>query len=69
MSPRPGRIRADLRVDLPLTRTVEEKLAPEFLALKREIVGMLHEGRDTTGTRAAPLAADVHRWRGGGKMS
>jgi NitT/TauT family transport system ATP-binding protein len=51
MSPRPGRVRADLRVELPLPRTIDQKMAPEFLALKREIVGMLHEGRDTTGTR------------------
>ena len=51
MTPRPGCIRADLRVELPLPRTIEQKLAPEFLALKREIVGMLHEGRDTTGAR------------------
>jgi len=55
MSPRPGRIRADLRVDLPVPRSVEEKLSPEFLALKRQIVGMLHEGRDTTGARASLL--------------
>ena len=51
MSPRPGRIRADLRIELPVPRTVELKLAPEFLAIKREIVGMLHEGRDITGAR------------------
>ena len=55
MSPRPGRVRADLRVELPRARDVEQKLTPEFLALKREIVGMLHEGRDTTGARAGLL--------------
>jgi NitT/TauT family transport system ATP-binding protein len=55
MSPRPGRVRADLRVELPMPRDVDVKLAPEFLALKREIVGMLHEGRDTTGKRAGLL--------------
>ena len=38
MSPRPGRVRADLRVDLPSERTVEQKMTPQFLALKREIV-------------------------------
>jgi len=55
MSPRPGRIRAELKVDLPVPRTVDDKLAPEFLALKRQIVDMLHEGRDTTGTRESIL--------------
>jgi ABC-type nitrate/sulfonate/bicarbonate transport system ATPase subunit len=51
MTPRPGRIRADIRIELPSERTLEHKLAPDFLAIKREIVGMLHEGRDTTGAR------------------
>jgi NitT/TauT family transport system ATP-binding protein len=55
MSPRPGRIRAELRVELPFPRTLEQKLAPEFLALKRQIVDMLHEGRDTTGARRGLL--------------
>jgi len=55
MSPRPGRVRADLRVDLPLERTIGQKMTPKFLALKREISDMLHEGRDTTGARAGLL--------------
>ncbi len=55
MSPRPGRIRAELRIELPVPRSTDDKLAPEFLALKREIVGMLHEGRDKSGARAGLL--------------
>ena len=55
MTPRPGRIRADLRIDLPVDRTLEHKLAPEFLAYKREIVGMLHENRVTIDVRRALL--------------
>jgi NitT/TauT family transport system ATP-binding protein len=55
MSPRPGRVRADLRVNLPSRRDLDMKMTPEFLDLKREIVGMLHEGRDTTGKRAGLL--------------
>jgi NitT/TauT family transport system ATP-binding protein len=55
MSPRPGRVRADLRVNLPIPRTIDDKLEPEFLRLKREIAGMLHEGRDTTGARDSLL--------------
>ncbi len=56
MTPRPGRVRADLRIDLPAERTLEQKLAPEFLAYKREIVGMLHENRAKVGVRDALLA-------------
>jgi NitT/TauT family transport system ATP-binding protein len=55
MAPRPGRVRADLRVELPGERTVDLKLTSDFLALKREIAGMLHEGRDTSGDRARLL--------------
>jgi len=51
MSPRPGRVRADLRVELPQPRSLEQKLAPEFLRLKREIVGYLHESRSPTAVR------------------
>ncbi len=51
MTPRPGRVRADLRVPLAHPRTVDQKLSPEFLALKREIVGMLHESRSSQATR------------------
>ncbi|HEY8517332.1 MAG TPA: ABC transporter ATP-binding protein [Candidatus Binatia bacterium] len=51
MSPRPGRVRAQLRVDLPQPRTVEQRLDPEFMRLKREIVALLHESRSETGTR------------------
>ncbi len=55
MTPRPGRVRADLRIDLPIDRTLEQKLAPEFLAYKREITGMLHENRATLDVRRALL--------------
>ncbi len=51
MTPRPGRVRADLRVGLGKARSVEQKLSPEFLSLKREIVAMLHEGRSPSGVR------------------
>ena len=45
MSARPGHVRADLPIALAGRRSVEEKLAPAFLAIKRDIIGMLHEGR------------------------
>jgi NitT/TauT family transport system ATP-binding protein len=55
MTPRPGRVRADIRIELPIDRTLEQKLAPEFLAYKREITGMLHENRATLDVRRALL--------------
>ncbi len=55
MTPRPGRVRADLRIDLPVDRTLEQKLAPEFLAFKREITGMLRENCTTIDVRRALL--------------
>ena len=56
MTPRPGRVRADIRIDLPIDRTLEHKLTPEFLAYKREITGMLYENRATLDVRRALLA-------------
>ena len=44
------------RIELPSPRDVDMKLAPEFLAYKREIAGMLHEGRDQSGERARLLS-------------
>ena len=55
MSPRPGRVRAQLQVDLPQPRTMEIKLDPEFLRLKREIFGLLHESRSETTSRESLL--------------
>jgi ABC-type nitrate/sulfonate/bicarbonate transport system ATPase subunit len=37
LSPRPGRVVADLAVDLPRPRTIETRLAPAFTALKRAV--------------------------------
>lgn len=37
LTKRPGRIHADIRVDLPRPRSVETRFSPEFLALKRKI--------------------------------
>ena len=36
-SPRPGRVRAEVRGDLPRPRTLETRLAPAFTALKRAV--------------------------------
>jgi ABC-type nitrate/sulfonate/bicarbonate transport system ATPase subunit len=37
LSPRPGRLIADIAVDLPRPRTIETRLAPSFTALKRAV--------------------------------
>ncbi len=50
MSPRPGRIAADLRVDLPRPRTVELRASETFGRLSLEIF------RAPTAHRAARLA-------------
>ena len=42
MSPRPGRIVAELAVDLPRPRTLEMLTTEPFTAVKRRILGLLH---------------------------
>jgi len=37
LSPRPGRVKADFRVDLPRPRSLEARFSPAFSALKRQI--------------------------------
>jgi NitT/TauT family transport system ATP-binding protein len=43
MAPRPGRIDSNYDVPLPLRRTLDMKLSPEFIRLKREIVERIRE--------------------------
>ena len=43
MAPRPGRIDSTYDVPLPLQRTQDMKLSPEFIRLKREIVERIRE--------------------------
>ncbi len=47
MSPRPGRIAAELAVDLPRPRTLDLMTTPAFNDVKREILTLLH-ARDAT---------------------
>jgi NitT/TauT family transport system ATP-binding protein len=42
MSARPGRILADLPIDLPRPRSLASATAPEFIARSTEIRGLLH---------------------------
>jgi NitT/TauT family transport system ATP-binding protein len=44
MSPRPGRIVADLRVDLPRPRSFDMIDTPDFSSISRKIRGLLHHG-------------------------
>jgi putative hydroxymethylpyrimidine transport system ATP-binding protein len=41
LSPRPGRIRAEIRVDLPRPRTLEVTTTPHFAALKADLLARL----------------------------
>ena len=42
MSPRPGRVTDELRIDLPRPRTLKQMTEPAFMGVKREILGLLH---------------------------
>jgi len=42
MSPRPGRVVADIVVDLPRPRTLETLTDPAFVDFKREVLRLLH---------------------------
>jgi ABC-type nitrate/sulfonate/bicarbonate transport system ATPase subunit len=44
MSPRPGRVVADLTVDLPRPRNVDVFVSPAFIELKTQILHLLHGG-------------------------
>jgi NitT/TauT family transport system ATP-binding protein len=46
MSARPGRIKNEIVVDLPEQRDLDLKLAPEFVAIKREVLHAIREGTD-----------------------
>jgi NitT/TauT family transport system ATP-binding protein len=46
MTARPGRIKTEIKVDLPRPRSMEMALEPEFITLKRRIIGLLHGEMD-----------------------
>ena len=43
MTARPGRIKQQIDVDIPRPRTLETLTQPAFVALKRRILGLMHE--------------------------
>lgn len=43
MTARPGRIKEMVEIDIPRPRTVDVLTAPEFIALKRRIMTLIHE--------------------------
>lgn len=43
MTARPGRIKEMVEIDIPRPRTVDVLTAPEFIALKRRIMKLIHE--------------------------
>ncbi|MBW4022706.1 MAG: ABC transporter ATP-binding protein [Proteobacteria bacterium] len=46
MTARPGRMKATVRIDLPRPRSLEMMLDPAFIAIKRQILGLLHDEID-----------------------
>ncbi len=46
MTARPGRIKADIRVEIPRPRSMDLVMEPDFIALKRRILGLLHDEID-----------------------
>jgi NitT/TauT family transport system ATP-binding protein len=52
-SPRPARIQRDILVPFPRPRNEEIKTSVEFLAIRREIWGLLKHGADTGAQRVA----------------
>ena len=42
MTPRPGRIEAEVTVPIPRPRTLETLTSPEFVELKRRVLGLLY---------------------------
>ena len=47
MSARPGRIARELTVPIPHPRSMDQVMEPDFIALKREILELLHPERET----------------------
>jgi len=48
MTARPGRLKADIRIDIPRPRDPEIALEPEFIAIKRRIIAELRDEIDET---------------------
>ena len=46
MTARPGRIKADIRVGIQRPRSMDLVMEPDFIALKRRILGLLHDEID-----------------------
>ncbi|MBI4269300.1 MAG: ABC transporter ATP-binding protein [Candidatus Rokubacteria bacterium] len=59
MTPRPGRVRAELAVPLPRPRTYRVLTSPEFVALKEQILSLVHSSyvEAADGGQAAPWRA------------
>lgn len=48
MTARPGKVKADIRIDIPRPRDPEIVLEPEFIAIKRRIIAELRDEIDDT---------------------
>jgi ABC-type nitrate/sulfonate/bicarbonate transport system ATPase subunit len=57
MSPRPGRIREILTVDLPRPRTLDTLTAPGFTSLKHEVLTLIYSGATLADSSQMPASA------------
>jgi NitT/TauT family transport system ATP-binding protein len=46
MTARPGRMKAVVDIDIPRPRSLDMMLDPDFIAFKRQIIGLLHDEID-----------------------
>jgi NitT/TauT family transport system ATP-binding protein len=46
MTARPGRMKATVDIDIPRPRSLDMMLDPDFIAIKRQILGLLHDEID-----------------------
>jgi NitT/TauT family transport system ATP-binding protein len=46
MTARPGRMKAVVDIDIPRPRSLDMMLDPDFIAIKRQIIGLLHDEID-----------------------
>jgi NitT/TauT family transport system ATP-binding protein len=46
MTARPGRMKATVDINIPRPRSLEMMLDPDFIAIKRQLLGLLHDEID-----------------------
>ena len=57
MSARPGRIKEEIAVEIPRPRALDVLTSPDFVALKRRVLGLIREEAMRALAEAQPLAS------------